>query len=88
MRPADGVAWVAASAPTPMVCWWLGAGGELIRTDDGGETWTAVTPPAVGLVRIQVEDAATATLVDAGGGRWSTTDGGQSWNEVGAAGPD
>lgn len=56
------------------------------RTEDGGATWTPVSPGVDTLVRLRASDAASAFVVGATDGcataLASTDDGGQSWNRA------
>ncbi len=68
------------------VVWACGNNGVVLKTTDGGTTWTAMTPTDAGSVNYTVEafDATTAWVTGTVGGTadfriWKTTDGGTSW---------
>jgi photosystem II stability/assembly factor-like uncharacterized protein len=67
-----------------------GTGGVLLRTSDGGRSFTAVTPPGAhgrwALVRFSTSHAGGALLVTTASGStpesiqlWRSTDGGAKW---------
>jgi photosystem II stability/assembly factor-like uncharacterized protein len=56
--------------------------GRLIRTDDGGRTWTETTPPSTaGLRDIATSDGDTVYTLDARNSVKRTKDGGSTWDE-------
>jgi photosystem II stability/assembly factor-like uncharacterized protein len=58
--------------------WGQTTSGHIIRTGDGGQTWSDVTPMDTALFYYQ--DADSAWAASAGGdSAWETADGGQSW---------
>jgi len=74
------------SAVSAEVAWASGSGGTVIRTTDGGKTWTTV--PVAGAESLDFRDieafgAATAYVLAIGPGDrsriYKTTDGGKSW---------
>jgi photosystem II stability/assembly factor-like uncharacterized protein len=74
------------SAVSENVAWASGAKGTVLRTVDGGETWTKVNVPgaeALDFRDVQGFDANTAFVLSIGPGEQSriykTTDGGKSW---------
>jgi hypothetical protein len=70
---------VAGSAPSPDVCWLVGAGGTVLVTTDG-RTWRRVPFPAqVDLVGVQSSDARRASVTTADGRVWRTNDAGATW---------
>ncbi len=74
-----GAILTAGSAPSDVVCWLVGRAGAVLRTSDG-TTWARLPAPAPDdLVRIEAEDAQTATVTTAGGVSFRTVDGGQTW---------
>jgi hypothetical protein len=77
------------SAVNPAVIWASGAGGNYLRTLDGGATWhAAVLPGAAGLDfrSVRALDSATAWLMSSGPGAQSrvyrTADGGAHWSPL------
>ena len=71
---------VAGSAASPNVCWIVGRSGTIIRTTDGGEHWTLITPPAAeNFAAVSASSANDATITTASGRRFATSDGGMSW---------
>jgi hypothetical protein len=60
--------------------WAVGAGGTILKTADGGATWTAQTSGVSGdLSAVACADATHAIAVGAGGTILVTTDGGATW---------
>ena len=77
------------SAVNPAVIWASGAGGNYLRTLDGGATWhAAVLPGAAGLDfrSVRALDSGTAWLMSSGPGAKSriyrTADGGAHWSPL------
>lgn len=77
------------SAVSRQVAWASGADGTVLRTVDGGRTWTAVPPPDTAELDfrdIEAFDANTAVALSIGEGEASriyrTEDGGATWAEV------
>jgi photosystem II stability/assembly factor-like uncharacterized protein len=69
------------------VAWASGTAGTVLRTTDGGQTWTSVSVPDAAQLDfrdLHAHDAATCTVVSAGtpGVIYQTHDGGRSWREV------
>jgi hypothetical protein len=72
---------VAGAAPSAKVCWIVGRSGTIIRTTDGGEHWTLITPPAMeNLATVSASSASDAAITTAGGRKFATFDGGMSWH--------
>jgi hypothetical protein len=70
---------LAASSPSPLVCWITGRRGAVWRTEDG-VTWTAVTRPTLrDLVRVTAANARLATVESDDGTTFTTDDGGKTW---------
>jgi hypothetical protein len=61
----------------------VGEGGIIVRTNNGGATWTSQTNPLSGTLdyftSVSFTDANTGTVVGTGGTIVRTTDGGASW---------
>ncbi|GAA2995536.1 WD40/YVTN/BNR-like repeat-containing protein [Actinokineospora diospyrosa] len=77
------------SAVSAKVAWASGSGGTVLRTTDGGRTWSRTSPPgtaALELRDIEAFDARTAVALSIGPGDQSrifrTTDGGANWTET------
>jgi len=62
----------------------VGAGNAVVKTNNGGSTWTAITGPAVGVALNSVwMKSPTEWLVGTDGGKlYYTTDSGVTWTEV------
>ncbi len=61
---------------------WLASGDTLLRTTDGGATWTALSSrplPAADLLAIDFVDASHGCATGSGGAYATTTDGGLTW---------
>ena len=74
------------SAVSPQVVWASGTGGTVIRTSDGGTTWTVLNVPgatALDLRDIDAVDAQTAFVLSIGNGDasriYKTADAGRTW---------
>ena len=74
------------SAVSPRVAWASGTGGTVIRTDDGGATWTRSTIPdseALDFRDIDAVDERTAYVLSIGDGDasriYKTADAGRTW---------
>lgn len=76
---------IAGSAPDNQVCWLVG-NGVILRTADGGATWTKVSTPISGAqldwTAVFATDANTAHVASIDGRRFATKDGGQTWTPV------
>lgn len=61
----------------------VGASNAVLATDNGGETWYAVTGPNVGvnLTAVWVRSATEWLVGDAAGKLWYTLNGGDSWTQ-------
>jgi Photosynthesis system II assembly factor YCF48/Putative zinc-finger len=69
----------AGAAPSPTICWLVGAGGVVLVSQDG-QTWQRVAfPEAIDLTTIVATDASNARVTAADGRVFRTTDGGKSW---------
>jgi photosystem II stability/assembly factor-like uncharacterized protein len=78
----------AVSAPGERVVWVSGHAAAVLRSTDGGATWTAIVVPGAAADSLQFRDvyavdATTAYLLAAGPGArsriYKTTDGGRNW---------
>jgi Photosynthesis system II assembly factor YCF48 len=71
----------AGIAPTPKICWIVGSGGAVLRTEDG-ETWQRVkSPTPKDLVSVVAQDANVATITASDGATFTTKNGGRSWKK-------
>ncbi|GAA3051399.1 oxidoreductase [Actinokineospora globicatena] len=77
------------SAVSAKVAWASGSGGTVLRTTDGGRTWSRTSPPGTETLElrdIEAFDARTAVALSIGPGDQSrifrTTDGGATWAET------
>jgi hypothetical protein len=69
----------AGSAPSPTVCWIVGARGTVLLATDGA-VWRRAEPPAADdLIEVSARDAAIATVRARGGRAYETRDGGRTW---------
>ena len=80
---------IGAHAVDAEVVWLAGTGGTVVRTTDGGATWTATVVPGLDTLQLRdvhALDAQTAWALSIGPGAASrivkTTDGGASWRTV------
>lgn len=77
--PRDLLAVTALDANTVVV---VGASGTILRTADGGATWTRLASPAgATLNAVTFSDARTGTAVGVAGTILRTEDGGASWTQ-------
>lgn len=71
------------SAASARVAWASGAKGTVLRTADGGTTWTALRVPDLDFRDVEAFDAMHALIMSAGPGAssriYETRDGGVSW---------
>jgi Photosynthesis system II assembly factor YCF48 len=73
---------LAGAAPSAKICWLVGQNATILRTTNGAR-WKTINPPAeTDLVRVEANDALTATVSALDGRRFSTSDGGKSWKSV------
>lgn len=80
---------IGAHAVSDRVVWLSGTGGTVVRTTDGGATWTASTVPGADSLQLRdvhAVDAETAWALSIGPGDdsriYKTTDGGATWRQV------
>lgn len=65
--------------------WVLTEGGEILRTEDGGATWSARPSPTEGPLLSMAGRGAQDLWVTDWASVWSSTDGGEHWTRVSAA---
>ncbi|WP_041657402.1 YCF48-related protein [Azoarcus sp. KH32C] len=71
------------ATPSPSVAWAVGYYGKIVRSDDGGKTWTIQPNKALAhLQAISAWDDKRAVAVGNAGTVIVTSDGGASWHEV------
>jgi len=71
---------LAGSAPSPEVCWLVGASGTVLLTRDGQRWERRPFPGAADLIAITAFDARSAAVTTRDGRRYDTSDGGQTWS--------
>lgn len=76
----------SVSAPDDNHVWTCGASGKVLRTTNGGATWTSVTSPnaTLALYNIWAIDSNTAVVTGSGSSTfvYKTTNGGSTWTQV------
>jgi hypothetical protein len=69
----------SGTAPSPTVCWVVGAAGTVARSTDG-RTWQQVAfPEAIDLSAVRASDATHAVITAADRRTFATDDGGRTW---------
>jgi len=58
---------------------WVLGSGQLLTTDDGALSWTALPAPPAGVTRLRFATASVGYAWSTGGALWLTTDGAASW---------
>lgn len=73
----------SVASPVPSTIWAVGYYGKVVRSDDGGASWTIQATPSEGhLQSIAAWDAQRAVAVGNGGEVIVTEDGGATWKAV------
>ena len=62
---------------------WVLGSGQLLRTGDGAQSWTALPAPPAGATRLRFATSAVGYAWRVGGALWLTTDGAASWQPGG-----
>lgn len=77
---------IQISRNNPLVAWAIGANNAVIKTENGGYSWFAVTGPAAGvaLLGLHVEATDAILILAADGILYQTEDGGDTWLAQGA----
>ena len=97
MRSSNGLAWEkleipaqpAALAASPVGSEVLAATAQgLLRSTDGGTTWSGVAGVPLLQVVAWADDGATAVAVEPAGTVWTTSDSGVTWRQGPDVGPD
>jgi photosystem II stability/assembly factor-like uncharacterized protein len=71
----------AIASPSADVGWAVGQAGTVLRTTDGGATWTQLSSPsAEDLVRVTATSDLAAMVVTRNGRTFTTSDGGNNWS--------
>ena len=79
---ATGVAPLTAlSSPSSSVCWVVGRGGIVLRTQDGQNFSRVAFPVITDLSAVQAADAQSASVTASDGRVFSTADGGRTWQQ-------
>jgi photosystem II stability/assembly factor-like uncharacterized protein len=85
-RPAVAVydRWVGTSPVDPQTVYLGRYDGQVLRSRDGGETWSVAGNPSSGLMMLKADplDAATLWAGGADGGLRRSTDGGDTWSTL------
>jgi len=68
-------------APSSLICWFVGAGGVVLRTTDGLHFERVPFPVAVDLTAVQAASDRAATVITRDGRRFATADGGTTWTQ-------
>ena len=58
---------------------WVLGSGQLLTTDDGARSWTALPAPPAGVTRLRFATSSDGYAWRTGGALWLTTDGAASW---------
>ena len=75
-----GAGLTAGSAPSLLVCWFVGRAGTVLLTTDAGATFTRVDlAEPLDLASVAGVDARNAAIYSVSGRRFRTSDGGQTW---------
>jgi hypothetical protein len=79
--PIEGptVVLTAGAAPTPGVCWFVGRGGAVLLSKDGGPFKRLAFPEGVDLTAIVAASDQRATVTASDGRSFATEDGGLTW---------
>lgn len=77
--------YLGVALPAPKVVWAVGGNGKVVRSDDGGSSWSVQsTPTDLNLQSISAWSADKAVAVGNGGVVIRTEDGGKTWQKVDA----
>ena len=71
---------LAGAAPSPVVCWIVGAGGTVLLTTDGERWERRPFPLSVDLTSVGASSAREAIITTRDGQRFETLDGGLTWS--------
>lgn len=73
---------VSIAAPSAQVCWLAGRDSLILLTTDG-TNWQTVGPPArADFVRVEAQDASSATVTARDGHQFTTSDAGKHWHPI------
>jgi hypothetical protein len=71
---------LAGSAPSATLCWVVGTGGTVLRSEDGEHWERRPFPLAVDLVAVRATSGRAASVVARDGRQFETLDGGATWS--------
>ena len=78
-----GDSFYGIAAPTATTLWAAGSSGKIVRSEDGGKTWSRQNTPATRTLQdIGAWDSLHAVAAGDAGIVLTTSDGGRSWHEV------
>ncbi len=84
-RPTNGASAVAVDFYNPSIVWLAYASGDLLRSDNAGETWKLVknfSNTHILRVVISAADSRRIFVVLKDKGMWRTDDGGETWKDL------
>lgn len=83
---SDDLGKIHISRTNPLIAWACGANNALIKTENGGFSWTSITGPSAGkaLIGMHVESDDAILLMDEDGSLFQSEDGGATWIAQGA----
>ncbi len=77
--PAGSLDLLAASSPSPQVCWAVGRAGVVLLTTDGEHWQPRPFPARVDILDVTATSRLAASVLTRDGRRFATTDGGAVW---------
>jgi photosystem II stability/assembly factor-like uncharacterized protein len=80
--PTADIGALAIDPSNPSVVYASGAGGGILRSADGGETWRTILSDTAAVVSIAIDPKDPATLYAADGSLRKSTNGGETWNLI------
>jgi photosystem II stability/assembly factor-like uncharacterized protein len=72
----------AGAAPSPTICWLVGARGVVVLSTDAVRWQRVVFPETIDLRSVTATDAANATVTTVAGRTFATVDGGNTWRPI------
>lgn len=72
---------IHVSRSNPLIAWACGANNALVKTENGGFSWSAITGPSVGkaLISMHVESESSILVLDEDGALFQSEDSGATW---------
>jgi hypothetical protein len=72
---------IRISRSNPLIAWACGATNALVKTENGGFSWSSVTGPSAGkaLIGMHVESETAILIMDEDGALFQSEDGGATW---------